>query len=45
MWDSRLVLTPLPTGALLVKGTESNHGDVDLKLYQGMAGSVMYAML
>ena len=45
MSDSKPVSTPLAPGMRLVKATESDHGDVDLKLYQGMVGSIMYVML
>ena len=43
--DSKLVFTMLVPGAHLIKVTEAGHGDADLKLYQGMVGSIMYAML
>jgi len=37
--------TPLAPGACLIKVTQSNHGQMDLKLYQGMVGLIMYDML
>jgi len=41
---SKPVSMPLAAGARLVKAVDGN-GDVDLKLYQGMIGSIMNAML
>jgi len=43
MTNSKPVSTPLVPGAHLVKATDSNDDDVDLKLYQGIVGSIMYA--
>jgi len=37
--------TPLAPGARLVKTTKLDYGNVDLKLYQGIVGSIMYGML
>jgi len=45
MLDSKPVSTLLAPGAPLVKVTELDDDDVDLKHYQGMVGSIMYAML
>jgi len=45
MESSKPVFTPLAPGACLVKAADMEDGDVDLKLYQAMVGSKMYAML
>ena len=44
MEASKPMSTPLAPGARLVK-TDLDDGDTDLKLYQGMVGSKMYAVL
>ena len=44
MEASKPMSTPLAPGARLVK-TDLDDGDTELKLYQGMVGSKMYAML
>ena len=36
---------PLPPPAHLAKATEAGHENVDLTLYQGIVGSIMYGML
>ena len=44
MEASKPVSTPLATGSRLVKAIDDD-SNVDLKLYQGIIGSIMYAML
>ena len=43
MSNSKPVSTPLAPGARLAKATEAGHGNVDLKLYQGIVGSIMHS--
>jgi len=44
MEASKPVSTPLATGSRLVKATDDD-SNIDLKLYQGIVGSIMYGML
>ena len=45
MLNSKPVSTPLAPGACLIKATKLDDRDVDLKLYQGIVGSIMHGML
>jgi len=45
MQDSKPVSTPLAAGSRLTKATNGEDGKIDIKQYQAMGGSLMYAML
>ena len=43
--NSKPLSMPLAPQARLAKAMEASHGNVDLKFYQGIVGSIMYGML
>jgi len=45
MSNSKPLLMPLAPQVHLAKATEAGHGNVDLKLYQGIVASIMYGTL